>query len=139
MIISLPFLLLMRTIAHRSFLILLTAWLLVSSVGVAWSQATCLFTGIQKLSWANEKPLNNSRKSEIKRSPCFHYKHFQLKNSSAFGVKKHSIYLLPPIEGAFLATVFKPSFVWNTNVDLTTLFIPVSQSVRRAHLQIYRI
>jgi hypothetical protein len=134
-----PFLLLMRTIAHRSFLILLTAWLLVSSVGVAWSQATCLFTGIQKLSWANEKPLNNSQKSEIKRSPCFHYKHFQLKNSSAFGAKKHSIYLLPHIQRACQTTEFKPSFVWNGNDDVSTLFIPVSQSVRRAHLQIYRI
>jgi hypothetical protein len=129
----------MRTIAHRSFLILLTAWLLVSSVGVAWSQATCLFTGIQKLSWANEKPLNNSRKSEIKRSPCFHYKHFQLKNSSAFGAKKHSIYLLPNIQRAYQTNEFKPSFVWNGNDDVSTSFIPVSQSVRRAHLQIYRI
>jgi hypothetical protein len=129
----------MRNIAHRCFLILLTAWLLVSSVGVAWSQATCLFTGIQKLSWANEKPLNNSRKSEIKRSPCFHYKHFQLKNSSAFGAKKHSICLLLHIQRTFLSTEIKPSFIWNTNVDLSTLYVPVSQSVRLAHLQIYRI
>ena len=130
---------LMRNIAHRCFLILLTAWLLVSSVGVAWSQATCLFTGIQKLSWANEKPLNYSRKSEIKRSPCFHYKHFQLKNSPAFGAKKHSICLLPHIQRTFLSTEIKPSFIWNKNVDLSTLYVPVSQSVRRAHLQIYRI
>jgi hypothetical protein len=129
----------MRTIAHRSFLILLTAWLLVSSVGVAWSQATCLFTGIQKLSWANEKPLNNSWKSEIKRSPCFRYKHFQLKNSSAFRAKRHSICLLPHIQRTFLSKDIKPSFIWNTNVDLSTLYVPVSQSVRRAHLQIYRI
>jgi hypothetical protein len=130
---------LMRNIANRCFLILLTAWLLVSSVGMAWSQATCLFTCIQKLSWANEKPLNNSRKSEIKRSPCFHFKHFQLKNSSAFGAKKHSICLLPHIQRAFLSTEIKPSFIWNKNVDLSTLYVPVSQSVRRAHLRIYRI
>jgi hypothetical protein len=129
----------MRAIAHRSFLILLTAWLLVSSVGVAWSQATCLFTGIQKHSWANEKPLKNSRKSEIKRSPCFHYKHFQLKHSSAFGAKKHSIYLLPHIQRDTLKTEFKSLFVWNGYDDVITFFIPLSQSVRRAHFQNYRI
>jgi hypothetical protein len=137
--ISLPHLMFMRTIAHRSFLILLTAWLLVGNVGVAWSQATCLFTGVQKLSWASEKPLNNSRKSEIKRSPCFHYKHFHLKNSSAFVSKKLSISLLLPIPRAFLLTGSKPSFVCKKSGDFSGLVIPESQAVRRAHLQVYLI
>ena len=135
---SLPYF--MRTLTHRSILIFLTAWLLLSSIGVAWSQATCLFTGIQKLSWATEKPLNNSRKSEIKRTPCFHYKHFQLKNHSAFAFKKQAINLIAPGNINVFCAAPKPFFSFQEASKLyTSSSIAKSQAVRRAYLQVYRI
>jgi hypothetical protein len=130
----------MRSLTQRSLLIFLTAWLLLSSIGVAWSQATCLFTGIQKLSWATEKPLNNSRKSEIKRTPCFHYKLFQLKNQSAFASKKQVINHIAPGKVYVFSAAPEPLFARQEEYNLNdSSFIVKSQAVRRAHLQVYRI
>jgi hypothetical protein len=130
----------MRSLTQRSLLIFLTAWLLLSSIGVAWSQATCLFTGIQKLSWATEKPLNNSRKSEIKRTPCFHYKHFQLKNQSAFASKKQVINHIAPGKVYVFSSAPEPLFAGQEACNLnSSSFFVKSQTVRRAHLQVYRI
>ena len=130
----------MRTFTQRSLLIFLTVWLLLSTIGVAWSQATCLFTGIQKLSWANEKPLSNSGKAEIKRSPCFHYKHFQLKNQSAFASKKQAINLIALSKIFVFSATPKPFLVWLEAYNLKAFsFIPKSLAVRLAHLQVYRI
>lgn len=130
----------MRTLTQRSLLIFLTAWLLLSSIGVAWSQATCLFTGSQKLSWAKKNPLSNSGESEIKRSPCFHYKHFQLKNQSAFASKKQVINHITPGKVYVFSAVPEPLFVWQKACNLnSSSFFVKSQTVRRAHLQVYRI
>lgn len=130
----------MRTLTQRSLLIFLTAWLLLSSIGVAWSQATCLFTGIQKLSWAKKNPVSNSGKSEIKRSTCFHYKHFQLKNLTGFASKKQVINLIATGEFYAFSAAPKPWFSWQEEYNLnTSLFTVKSQAVRRAQLQVYRI
>lgn len=128
----------MRTFLQRSFLLMLVTWLLLSSIGVAWTQSTCLFTGIQKESWSVAKFSDPHKTTQIKRSTCFHYKHFQIKHQSAFAAKKQvslgndfSISELTDRPICFLNSV--SVIIPNSSP------IPLSQTIRRAFLQIYQI
>jgi hypothetical protein len=129
----------MRSFLQRSFLLFLATWLLLSSIGVAWTQSTCLFTGIQKESWSVRKLIDQKKTTQLKRSTCFHFKHFQIKNQSAFAAKKHAIPMgnCPSNSESFAKPIrFSNSrSVFIANSDQ----IPIAQTIRRAYLQIYQI
>lgn len=129
----------MRPFLQRSFLLFLATWLLLSSVGVAWTQSTCLFTGIQKESWSVKKLIDQNKTTQLKRSTCFHFKHFQIKHQSAFAAKKQAISMDRCLSMSEL--LVRPiRFITSRSVFVTNSDpIPIAQTIRRAYLQIYQI
>lgn len=136
----------MRFDLKKGFCLLLAVWLLLANVGFAWSQSTCLFTGIQKSSWSyrasccGKKSTNTpAQRPTFSRASCCHYQHFQVKQHASFVVKKQTFAWVP-----WLNT---KDFVLNHRVFIPRLneFFWAQErgellpSVRRALLQIYRI
>jgi hypothetical protein len=130
----------MRTILRRCFTLFMTAWLLLSSVGFVWTKSTCLFTGISQTSWSVNKPIENKQQTQLKRSVCFQFKHFQVKHQSAFSMKKQFSYLaISPLQVRLVK-------VNNDKYDdlcfdkcIRTKSLYTDQSTRRAYLQVYLI
>ena len=129
----------MRTFIQRSILYFLVAWLFVSSVGLSWTQSTCLFTGISQTSWSVNKPLENKHQTQLKRSVCFQFKHFQVKQQSAFSMKKHFSYLaITPLQVRLVKVNDKyDDLCFDKCIRTKNLF--ANQSTRRAYLQVYLI
>ncbi len=129
----------MRVVLQRSFWFFMATWLLLSSVGVSWTQSTCLFTGVQKATLSMPKQVNHSDHAQLRRSTCFHFKHFQIKNQSAFSLKKQVLHSdrLAPISANFSFPTIQVALFSGTKNNV--LLVPISQSVRRAYLQVYRI
>ena len=129
----------MRTFLNRSFLFLFVAWFLTANVGFSWTQSTCLFTGIQKASLTIQKSTGHPKETQIKRSTCFHFKHFQVKQHAVFIVKKQALSVdLASFDNSLLAQ-FKPVFGVVHAVQSYTANVPNAQSLRRALLQVYLI
>ena len=129
----------MRTFLNRSFLLFFVTWFLAANVGFSWTQSTCLFTGIQKASWTIQKSTGHPKETHIKRSTCFHYKHFQVKQHSVFSGKKQAF----TADWASLShdaiAQFKPITAVVQTAQSYSASIPISQSLRRALLQVYLI
>ena len=129
----------MRNYLNRGFLLLFVTWFLAANVGFSWTQSTCLFTGIQKASWTIQKSTGHPKETQIKRSTCFHYKHFQVKQHSVFSVKKQAF----TVDWASLnhdaIAQFKPITAVVQTAQSYSASIPISQSLRRALLQVYLI
>ncbi len=136
----------MRNNLKKGFCLLFAAWLLVANVGVAWSQSTCLFTGIQKTSWqykANCCGKNSSQtpvqKSTLSRASCCHYQHFQVKHQASFTSEKQAFVLY--------SWISEPIASFDYQISSFAVYVPLVTprlksllpSVRRALLQIYRI
>jgi hypothetical protein len=129
----------MRTFLNRSFLLVFVAWFLAANVGFSWTQSTCLFTGIQKASWTIQKSTGHPKETQIKRSTCFHFKHFQVKQHATFSVKKQALSVDLDSFDNSLHAQFKPVFGVVHTVQSCSASIPVAQSLRRALLQVYLI
>ncbi len=129
----------MRTFLNRSFLFLFVAWFLTANVGFSWTQSTCLFTGIQKASWTIQKSTGHPKETQIKRSTCFHFKHFQVKQHSVFSVKKQALSVdFGSFDNSLLAQ-FKPVFGVVHTAQSYPASVPIAQTLRRALLQVYLI
>ncbi|MEY2894469.1 MAG: hypothetical protein RIS42_188 [Bacteroidota bacterium] len=136
----------MRNNPIKGFCILLAAWLLVANVGFAWSQSTCLFTGIQKTSWQDKatccgkKSIQNPfQKTTISRASCCQYQHFQVKQQASYVLEKQAFVSYLWVKHADVSLSF--SFhSFTVDIPLYTpdkkIFLP---SVRRAYLQVYQI
>jgi hypothetical protein len=129
----------MRIFLNRSFLLLFVVWFLAANVGFSWTQSTCLFTGIQKASWTIQKSTGHPKQTQIKRSTCFHFKHFQVKQHSVFSVKKQALKAdLAPLCQAAIAQ-FQPVTGVVHAVHSYSESVAIAQSLRRAFLQVYLI
>jgi hypothetical protein len=136
----------MRNNLYKGFCLLLAAWLLVANVGFAWSQSTCLFTGIQKTSWqykvnccGKKTSPNPVQKTTFSRASCCHYQHFQVKHQASFVLEKQAFASDLWVKNT---TVSFRHLIHSFKVDnpLGTLDQKILlPSVRRAFLQIYRI
>lgn len=137
----------MRNNLKKGFCLLLVAWLMVANVGFAWSQSTCLFTGIQKTSWqykanccGKKASQNPVQKTTFSRASCCHYQHFQVKHQASFVIDKKSVAFEP-----FVNSIIVSSFSTNRVLseedpsNLRPLFVPLPAERRRALLQVYRI
>ena len=129
----------MRTFLNRSFLLVFVAWFLAANVGFSWTQSTCLFTGIQKASWTIQKSTGHPKETQIKRSTCFHYKHFQVKQHSVNSVKKQAFTADWATFNHDSIAQFKPVTGVGYTVKSYSASIPIAQSLRRALLQVYLI
>lgn len=129
----------MRSLLKRAFLFFFVAWFLAANVGFSWTQSTCLFTGIQKASWTIQKSTGQPKETQIKRSTCFHFKHFQVKQHSVFSVKKQALKAdCAPLGHAVIAQ-FQPVPGVVHPVNCYAASVPIKQSLRRALLQVYLI
>lgn len=136
----------MRNNLKKGFCLLWAAWLLVANVGFAWSQSTCLFTGIQKTSWqykvtcCGKKSIQHPvQKTILSRTSCCQYQHFQVKHQASFVYKKQAFVLDSWVRSLdvsfdFPIRTFAVDFPFNTPGK--KIFLP---SVRRAYLQVYQI
>jgi hypothetical protein len=136
----------MRNNLNKGFCLLLAAWLLVANLGFAWSQSTCLFTGIQKTSWqykanccGKKTSQNPVHKTTFSRASCCHYKHFQIKHQASFVLEKQAFISdlwvkNTTVSFRYLIHSFKVDNPLGTSDQ--KILLP---SVRRAYLQIYRI
>lgn len=129
----------MRTLVQRSFLLFFACWLLLSSIGVAWTQSTCLFTGIQQVSWTEKKSVKTFPETQIRRSTCFHFKHFQIKHQSAFASKKQFNQLDLPLDVFIHGLDDAQVCLTRSVLSISPQRTPPVQSVRRAFLQVYLI
>ncbi|MFM7019630.1 MAG: HYC_CC_PP family protein [Aquirufa sp.] len=136
----------MRNNLKKGFCLLLAAWLLVANVGFAWSQSTCLFTGIQKTSWqykancCGEKSTQNPiQKTTLSRSSCCHYQHFQVKHQASFASEKQAFAL----DSWITEPIASFDYPISSFAGYVTVVTPhpksLLPSVRRALLQTYRI
>jgi hypothetical protein len=129
----------MRTFLNRSFLLVFVAWFLAANVGFSWTQSTCLFTGIQKASWTIQKSTGLPKETQIKRSTCFHFKHFQVKQHSVFSVKKQALSVDLASFVHSLLVQFKPVASVVHTAQSYSASIAIKHSLRRALLQVYLI
>jgi hypothetical protein len=98
-----------------------------------------LFTGIQKATWSIQKSTGHPKETQIKRSTCFHFKHFQVKQHSVFSVKKQALKAdLAPLCQAAIAQ-FQPVTGVVHAVHSYSESVAIAQSLRRAFLQVYLI
>jgi len=136
----------MRNNLNKGFCLLLAAWLLVANAGFAWSQSTCLFTGIQKTSWqykanccGKKTSQNPVQKTTFSRASCCHYQHFQVKHQASFVLEKQAFVFDPGVQPKEITFPFS-SFSFAVDVPLEKprrqILLP---GVLRALLQIYRI
>ena len=136
----------MRNNLKKEFCLLFAAWLLVANVGFAWSQSTCLFTGIQKTSWqykANCCGKNSSQtpvqKSTLSQASCCHYQHFQVKHQASYVLEKQAFVSDLWVKHTDVSFCF-PIHSFSVDILLDKPQPKILQSsVRRAYLQIYRI
>lgn len=137
----------MRNDLKKGFCLLLAAWLMVANVGFAWSQSTCLFTGIQKTSWqykanccGKKTSQNPVQKSTFSRASCCHYQHFQVKHQASFLIEKKSV-AFESFVNSIIVSFFSMNHVFSEEKPLNfrARFVPLPAERRRALLQVYRI
>ena len=127
----------------RSFLSLfLAAWILFGSLGISWTEATCVFTGAKKTSFYKaESCCKNTSEAHISRAKCCLLGKYQVKFNFDFtrGVKAINLAFvsasqpiaIPSLENFYQELDFFSSFQANAP--------PLSRHVRLAQLQTYLI
>ena len=136
----------MRNKLRKGVCLLLATWLLVANVGFAWSQSTCLFTGIQKTSWqykasccGKKSTQNPVQKTTLSRASCCHYQHFQVKHQASYVLEKQAFVSDLWVKHTDVSFRF-PIHSFSVDILLDKPHpIILQSSVRRAYLQIYRI
>jgi hypothetical protein len=127
----------------KSFLSLfLAAWILFGSLGISWTDATCIYTGAKKTTISKvESYCKNANQAHISRAKCCLLEKYQVKFN--FDLTKGA----QTINLAFVATsqlieIPSPRNFYQ-ELDSFTSFSanapPLSQQVRLAQLQTYLI
>lgn len=127
----------------RFFLVLLTAWLLLGSIGFAWNRATCVYTGSKNYSIGTAQKccvMDQRNQSSIGRSSCCEFDQFQVKFALDQSIKKVSILWHQAIFVPFISpvcTVLFPRVLRKPTYSLA--FFPPPLRDRLALIQVYQI
>ena len=126
----------------KSFLtIFLAAWILLGSLGISWTEATCIYTGSKKIALTKaESCCNKSSKAHISRAKCCLLDKYQVKFS--FDLTKGNNGVVFAFIPHVAATQFLDFSVIHQDPDFLldqSNAPPLTQQVRLAKLQTYLI
>ena len=131
----------MKFVAKSFMPIFLAAWILLGSLGISWTETTCIYTGLKKISLTKaESCCNKSTKAHISRAKCCLLDKYQVKFSFDLtkGNKGVNFVFIPH----FSAAQFLDFSVIYQDIDFLadqSNAPPLLQQVRRAKLQTYLI
>lgn len=131
----------MKFFAKSFTSLFLAAWILFGSLGISWTEATCIYTGSKKIALTKaESCCNKSSKAHISRAKCCLLDKYQVKFN--FDLSKGSqalVFAFPPVLSS--AIVISPDF-YIQELDYfsyTSHAPPLTRQVRLAQLQSYLI
>jgi len=131
----------MKFFAKSFMTIFLAAWILLGSLGISWTETTCIYTGAKKIVLTQaESCCNKSSKAHISRAKCCLLGKYQVKFN--FDLSKGSQVLVFAFS-PFLSTkaVKSPDFYIQEfdYLSYTTNAPPLTRQIRLAKLQTYLI
>lgn len=119
----------------------LAAWILLGSLGISWTEATCLFTGSKKISLIKaESCCNKPSTAHISRAKCCLLTKYQVKFS--FDLTKGNKGVVLTFLPNDSATTFVTFFINHQDSDFLSDCSnapPLLQRIRLAKLQTYLI
>jgi hypothetical protein len=131
----------MKIFAQNFLTIFLAAWILLGSLGISWTEATCVYTGVKKTSFTKaESCCKKTSEAHISRAKCCLLGKYQVKFN--FDLSKGSqalVFTFPPVLSA--TTVKSPDF-YIQELDYfsyTSHAPPLTRQARLAQLQTYLI
>ena len=132
----------MKLFAKSFISVFLAAWILFGSLGISWTEATCVFTGAKKTSFSKaESCCKNTSEAHISRAKCCLLGKYQVKFNFDFtrGVKAINLAFV----SASQPVAFSLSEIFYQELDSFSSFQanapPLSRQVRLAQLQTYLI
>jgi hypothetical protein len=131
----------MKFVAKSFISIFLAAWILLGSLGISWTETTCIYTGSKKIALTKaESCCNKSSKTYISRAKCCLFGKYQVKFN--FDLTKGNtamIFAFTPIA----VSSFYQNLILNHQdfgyVSYHSNAPPLAQQVRLAKLQTYLI
>ena len=131
----------MKFFAKSFTSLFLAAWILFGSLGISWTEATCIYTGVKKTSVTKaESCCKKTVEAHISRAKCCLLEKYQVKFN--FDLTKGSqalVFTFPPVLNA--STVKSPDF-YIQELDYFTYTSnapPLTRQARLAQLQSYLI
>ena len=132
----------MKLFAKSFMSLFLAAWILFGSLGISWTEATCVFTGAKKTSFSKaESCCKNTSQAHISRAKCCLLGKYQVKFNFDFtrGVKAINLAFVSISQP--MAISLSENFY--QELDSFSSFQanapPLSRQVRLAQLQTYLI
>lgn len=131
----------MKFFAKSFTSLFLAAWILFGSLGISWTEATCIYTGAKKIALASaDSCCNKPSKAHISRAKCCLLDKYQVKFSFDFTKGSNAVVF------AFIPHVAATQFLDFSVIHQDPNFLldqsnapPLIQQVRLAKLQTYLI
>jgi hypothetical protein len=132
----------MKFFAKSFMSLFLAAWILLGSLGISWTEATCIYTGAKKISVTKALSCcKNNTQAQLTRAQCCFLGKYQVKFNFDLtkGNKAFQLVFTPApsaVSYQFVEIVYQ-------ELDLSTYFHanapPLTQQLRLAQLQMYLI
>lgn len=132
----------MKLFAKSFMSLFLAAWILLGSLGISWTEATCIYTGAKKVSVTKAVSCcKNNTQAQLSRAQCCFLGKYQVKFN--FDLTKGNTALQWVFTPASSAISYQSVDIAYQELDLFTSFNanapPLSRQVRLAQLQTYLI
>lgn len=132
----------MKLFAKSFMSLFLTAWILFGSLGISWTEATCVFTGSKKTSFSKaESCCKNTSQAHISRAKCCLLGKYQVKFNFDLTRGVNAINLA--FVSASQSLAIPSTEIFYQELDSFSSFQanapPLSRQVRLAQLQTYLI
>ncbi len=132
----------MKLVAKSFTSLFLAAWILVGSLGISWTEATCVYTGAKKISVSQANSCcKKSTQAQLSRAKCCFLDKYQVKFN--FDLTKGDTALQWVFISVSTAVSFQSVEIVYQDLDSFTSFHanapPLPQQVRLAQLQTYLI
>ncbi len=132
----------MKLVAKSFTSLFLAAWILVGSLGISWTEATCVYTGAKKISVSQANSCcKKSTQAQLSRAKCCFLDKYQVKFN--FDLTKGDTALQWVFISVYTAVSFQSVEIVYQDLDSFTSFHanapPLPQQVRLAQLQTYLI
>ena len=132
----------MKLIAKSFMSLFLAAWILLGSLGISWTEATCIYTGAKKIAVTKAVSCcKNNSQAQLSRAQCCFLGKYQVKFN--FDLTKGNTALKCVITPASAPVSYQSVEIVYQELDSFTSFKanapPLSQQVRLAQLQTYLI
>jgi hypothetical protein len=132
----------MKLVAKSFTSLFLAAWILVGSLGISWTEATCVYTGAKKISVSKANSCcKKSTQTQLSRAKCCFLDKYQVKFN--FDLTKGDTALQWVFTPVATTVSYPASEIVYQELNSFTSFYanapPLDQQVRLAQLQTYLI